>query len=132
MVNAVLIQPLPYPDAERIVSVRQTAPGLGMDRIDQSDTSYLLYREHIKVLEELGIYAITPVTLTGGEEPERVESTRMTPSVFGVLQMPPALGRACRALQCAAALVRIRHPRDRPPGRRQRIAPHRPGAATER
>ncbi|HEX7185613.1 MAG TPA: ABC transporter permease [Thermoanaerobaculia bacterium] len=93
VVNAVLIRPLPYPEPERIVAVWHTAPGLGMDRINQSDATYLLYRKHNRVLEDLGIYYRGSVALTGGQEPERVGSSGVTGSVFQVLQVPPLLGR---------------------------------------
>jgi len=44
VVNAVLIRPLPYPEPDRVVSVLQTAPGLGLEDAQLSDAIYLIYR----------------------------------------------------------------------------------------
>lgn len=93
VVNSILIEPLPYPEPERVVSVWNSAPGLGMEAFEHSDATYLLYRRLNKHLEELGIYWQGSVTLTGGEVPERVGASGATPSVFSVLRIPPLLGR---------------------------------------
>jgi putative ABC transport system permease protein len=94
VVNAVLIRPLPYPEPERVVYVQQSAPGMGLDDAQISDAIYLLYRKENKVLQDLGIYWDGAVTLTGGQEPVRVGAGGLTPSVFGILRVPPALGRS--------------------------------------
>ncbi|HWN43842.1 MAG TPA: ABC transporter permease [Thermoanaerobaculia bacterium] len=93
VVNAVLIRPLPYPEPERLVSVMHTAPGVGFDVLEHSDATYLIYRKHNKVLEDLGIFWDGSVALTGGREPERVDAAGVSPSVFGILRVPPAAGR---------------------------------------
>ena len=94
VVNAVMIRPLPYAEPERLVSVMHTAPGVGFDKLEHSEATWLLYRKHNKVLEDLGIFWDGTVALTGGPQPERVGAAGMTPSVFGILRVPPALGRA--------------------------------------
>src|SRR5215203_4774330 len=93
VINAVLIRPLPYAEPERIVWVTQTAPGMGLEEAALSDGTYLLYRNENKVLEDLGIYWQGSVTLTGGKEPERIGSARVTPSIFKVLRAQSILGR---------------------------------------
>jgi len=93
VVDAVLIRPLPYPEAERLVAVWGTAPGLKMDRISQSDGFYVLFRKENRVLAEMGIYQEGSATLTGASSPERVGVARLTASVFSVLRVPPARGR---------------------------------------
>jgi putative ABC transport system permease protein len=93
VVDAVLIRPLPYPQPERLVAVWHTAPGLNMTQFEQSDATYLLYRRHNRTLQDLGIYDYSAVTLTGGQEPERVTSAGATASLFSVLRAPAAVGR---------------------------------------
>ena len=93
VINAVLIRPLAYPEPERIVWVTQTAPGMGLEEAALSDGTYLLYRKENKVLEDLGIYWEGAVTLTGGREPERIDASRVTPSIFKVLRASAVLGR---------------------------------------
>ncbi|HEX5715498.1 MAG TPA: ABC transporter permease, partial [Thermoanaerobaculia bacterium] len=94
VVNAVMIRPLPYSEPERLVSVMHTAPGVGFDKLEHSEATWLLYRKHNKVLDDLGIFWDGTVALTGGPQPERVGAAGMSPSVFGILRVPPALGRA--------------------------------------
>ncbi len=93
VVNSVLLQPLPYPDAARIVAVQHMAPGMGMDRLGLSDGAYLVYRDNCRACEALAIYREGSVTLTGAPEPVRVADTSATASLFQVLRTPPALGR---------------------------------------
>ncbi len=93
VVNAILIRPLPYPEPERLVEVWNRAPGMHLDQFEHSEGSYLVYRRHNHVLEDLGIYGRGSVTLTGGDRPERVEASGMTASVFSVLRVRPLLGR---------------------------------------
>src|SRR5215210_184020 len=92
-VNAVLLQPLPYPEPERIMGVQHTAPGLGMETVEMSDGTFFVYRRDNRSFEDLGIYWDSSVTLTGGETPERVRASGATAGAFGVLRRPPALGR---------------------------------------
>jgi predicted permease len=93
VVNAVLLQPLPYPEPERIMAVSHTAPGLDMERLELSDGTYFVYDRDNKSLESLGIFWEGSATLAGGGEPLRVGASGTTAGVFSVLRVPPTLGR---------------------------------------
>jgi predicted permease len=93
VVNAVLIQPLPYPDSQRLVGVWHTAPGIDALQFEQANGTYLLYRRDNRVFDEIGIYREGTVNLTGGEIPEELAAAEMTASTFTVLQVPARLGR---------------------------------------
>ncbi|HJX28061.1 MAG TPA: ABC transporter permease, partial [Thermoanaerobaculia bacterium] len=93
VVNAVLLQPLPYPEPERIMGVSHTAPGLGMEQLELSDGTYFVYDRDNQSLESLGIFWEGSATLTGGEEPARVGASGTTAGVFSALRVPPAHGR---------------------------------------
>jgi predicted permease len=93
VVNSVLLQPLPYSEAGRIVSIQHTAPGLGMEQFDLSDGTYAVYRESNRSLADLGVYREGSATLTGRQEPERVGIATVTASLFPVLRVSPARGR---------------------------------------
>jgi len=98
VINAVLLRPLPYPEPERIMGVSQTAPGINAPpKFELSDGIYFVYRRDNRTLEDLGIYWRDSVTLTGGQEPERISASGATASVFTVLRVPPARGRAVQA-----------------------------------
>jgi putative ABC transport system permease protein len=96
VVDAVLIRPLPYAEADRLVALKHDSPGLGMDQLEMSDGTYVLYRKENRVLADLGIYRNEAVTLTGAGNPERLESAEATGSIFSVLRVKPALGRMIR------------------------------------
>ena len=92
--DAVLLRPLPFPAADRLVVVRHDAPGLKLgELIDMSEAVYVLYRKENRVLSDLGIYSPEEATVSGGLAPERVASATVTGSVFNVLGVPPARGR---------------------------------------
>jgi predicted permease len=93
VVNSVLLQPLPYPDPERIMAVSHVAPGLDMDDLELSDGTYFVYDRDNQSFESLGIFRDGSVTLTGGDEPERIGAADATGGFFSVLRVAPALGR---------------------------------------
>ncbi len=94
VVDAVVIRPLPYPEPDRLVGVWNDAPGINFRHFEHSTGSYVLYRRENRVLADLGIYSEGSVTLTGRQSPERLGATAATGSLFSVLRVPPALGRA--------------------------------------
>ena len=93
VVDGVLLRPLPYAEADRLVALKHDSPGLGMDQLELSDGTYALYRKENRVLADLGIYRSGAVTLAGGGGPERIQSAEATGSIFSVLRVRPALGR---------------------------------------
>jgi len=94
VVNSVLLQPLPFPDADRLVRVYHSAPGLniGMDDIGLADATYFFFRDS-GVLEDLAVYNEGAANLSGGDTPERVDSLSASHSLFATLGVPPTLGR---------------------------------------
>lgn len=94
LVDGILIEPLPYADADRLVVIWSEAPGLGVEKMELSDAVYLTYRERSSSFDEVAVWGNRARILTGGDEPVRVEAAEVTPSLFTVLQAQPALGRA--------------------------------------
>jgi predicted permease len=94
VVHAVLLEPLPFPEADRLVGVWHDAPGIGLEHIENSHATYLLYRARSRTLEELGIYSEMSVNLTGDGPPERLRAVEATAPLLTVLRVVPALGRA--------------------------------------
>ena len=97
LVHAVLLRPLPYPAAGRLVAVHHVAPGLGLVEGGLSDGTYAHYRARNRAFEEMGSWFDRVLSVTEGAEPERILTALVTPSVFEVLRARPALGRACRS-----------------------------------
>lgn len=94
VVNAVLLRPLPFPDADRLVQLWHTAEGLGIDQFEQSDASYWQYQTKVtRAFQSVGSYRSSSATLTGGQDPERVLSAQLTASMLPTLGANPAIGR---------------------------------------
>ncbi|HSE98825.1 MAG TPA: ABC transporter permease [Blastocatellia bacterium] len=94
VVNAVLLRPLPYPDAERLVSVgQQFRSGLA----GVGEPKFLFWREHSQSFEALACYSSyggAHGNLAGGNEAEFARGLRVSQDFFRVLGVYPSLGRA--------------------------------------
>jgi predicted permease len=88
VVNGVLLRPLPYPDAERIVQVEHEMPFTAV-----SEPEFVDYRNGTKRFERLAAFTTDAATLTGDGEPERVTVARVSDGFFSILKVPAALGR---------------------------------------
>jgi predicted permease len=93
LVHAIVLNPLPYPDSERLVGIWLTAPGAGIDQFLQSSGSYINYREKAESFGAIALYLETAANFTGGPEPERIPTARVTASLFPTLDILPVLGR---------------------------------------
>ena len=104
VVNAVLLQPLPYPSADRLVDLSHTLTISGITRVDQSDATFLYYARENRVFTGVGAYRVTGVNVAGlagastGGDPrsERLRAGLVSASTFGVLRATPLLGRTFR------------------------------------
>jgi putative ABC transport system permease protein len=91
VVNTVLLRPLPYGGADRVVTVWNSLTG--SDRVALSQPELMDYREGVASLEELAAYRRSHANLTGEAEPERVASGLVTANLFGALGSEPMMGR---------------------------------------
>jgi predicted permease len=94
IVNAVLIRPLPYADADRLVALHHTAPGWNIASAGMSEATYDYYRRHARLIEDVAVYNENAVNLTDGDASERVPVAMVSPGVMKVLGVRPALGHA--------------------------------------
>ena len=97
VVNAVVLQPLAYPEPGRLMYVTSQFPTLGFDEFWVSPPEYLEYAERTRAFGSLGAYTVGAANLSEGTTPERVNSVAMTASMFEVLGVRPMLGRAFTA-----------------------------------
>ena len=93
LVDGILIKPLPYPESERLVGMWHSAPGLDMERFEQSDASHYNYAELTTSFENMGMHHIVTHNLSGDGDPARLVGARSTPSLFETLGVSPRLGR---------------------------------------
>jgi len=94
VVEAVLLQGLPYPDADRLVAIRGTAPGSNLpDEFGVPDELYVQYREQATLLEDVATYGLFQSTTRTDQQVERLFGARATPSLFTTLGARTVLGR---------------------------------------
>ena len=92
VVNAVLLRPMPLPDADRLVLLlERKLPDFPSFSV--SVANYLDYRAQNRVLTDVGAYNLTDLTVTGGREAESIPGAEITASLFPVLTVEPVLGR---------------------------------------
>lgn len=95
IVHGVLLRPLPYPDAERLVVIEHDAPGLGVTGAGQAGAIDALYRSGSSTLEETGLYLVSgsAVSITDGDQPEQSTYAVATPQTLAILGARALLGR---------------------------------------
>ena len=91
VVNAVLLRPLPYHDAERLVLVQ--ALGRNGGAISTAAPDFYAFRERTSTLDFLDAYYSGAFNLTGGPEAERLQGLIVSSGFFSSLGTLPVLGR---------------------------------------
>src|SRR5947199_365431 len=109
LVNGVLIRPLPYAEASRLVEVGHTASHVDLPMTGVSLGTADYYRAHNRVFEDIGVYVEHVGTLTDLDQPERVRWAFATPSVFTVLRPAVTLGRLIRPGDYEPGVVGVVH-----------------------
>ena len=93
VVYGVLLKPLPFEAPDRLVGLWHRAPGMGLDLLNQSPSTYFTYRESGRVFEDMGLWTTWQATVTGRREPERVQVLAMTDAILPLLGTQPLQGR---------------------------------------
>ncbi len=93
VVNTVLLRPLPYKDADRLVMVWEDASRHGYPRDTPAPANYFDWLNQNQVFEGMAAIADGSFNLTGAGDPERLEGRRVSASFFLLLGVQPQLGR---------------------------------------
>jgi putative ABC transport system permease protein len=91
VVNAVLLKPLPYDEAERLVLLMEHAETFGEESV--AYLNFVDWRAQQSVFESLGVYNGGSYTLTGRGEAMQLNGAQATAEVLTALRIKPALGR---------------------------------------
>ncbi|HVL67507.1 MAG TPA: ABC transporter permease [Vicinamibacterales bacterium] len=91
--NGVLLRPLPYPDADRIVLMWLDNQREGIKEDIGSYPIYRDWREQATSFEHVGAYTPSNFTLTGADEPERILGANTTENFFAIVGLQPVMGR---------------------------------------
>jgi len=96
VVNAVLLRPLPYTDAERIAMVYHVPPQKsfpGMKIFAVSPANYLDWKSQSSAFDAMSIFHGTTMTVTGKDQPEAMPGIVVSSEFFQVFGAAPLMGR---------------------------------------
>ena len=98
IVSSVLLRPLPFPGAERIVLMSNEYPKAGVDDLNASSVGdYYDRLEAVKALEDQALFRPVDLTVDMNGTAARMHGLAVTPSFFRLVQVQPARGRAFTA-----------------------------------
>ena len=97
VINGVLLRPLPYPEADRLVTVSQTVRATNTSRDAVSPANYVDWTAQNDVFATMAASRGWQGNLTEGDAPERLRVTMVTTSLFKVFATAPILGRGLQA-----------------------------------
>src|SRR5262245_31957459 len=93
VIEGILLKPLPYPDADRLVVLDHSAPGVNLKSAGAARFLYFTYRDDARVFQDVGMWTSDTVTVTGVAEPEEVSAVIVTDGLLQMLGATPAIGR---------------------------------------
>jgi putative ABC transport system permease protein len=97
VVHALLVKPLPYANADRLVMVWEHNLPRNRMRNVVSPANYLEWKARNQSFDRMAAFAQNRVTLTGNGEPEEVPTFSVTADLFDTLGVTPMLGRGFAA-----------------------------------
>ena len=113
VVDAVLLRPLPYPDADRLVTVASSVSGTpGAGAGAAMAVAYSDYRDIGKLTDAvagIAAYSSDRYNFTDTDQPRELQVTRTTADLFPVLGVSPIVGRRFSASEMQAPLAIISH-----------------------
>ena len=92
VVDSLLLRPLPYPNASRIVRIWMTFAPRGMMEIPASEPEYLEYQQSQSFTHVAG-FSVGTLTLTGSGNPLHLAASWVTSDFFSIMGTAPFLGR---------------------------------------
>jgi len=93
LVNGILLRPLPYRDADRLIAIWNTLPGAGIDVFAQSAALHFTYEDQSSTLEAIGLWRPGGATVTGSGAARTEWGIWMTHGTLEALGVQPVMGR---------------------------------------
>lgn len=110
VVDTVLLDPLAFPEPDRLVSIRASAPGSDLPEEFRASTDfYVQYRQNAAALEDLGLFRETETTVRAERQVERLFVSFASPSLFSTLGVTPLIGRLPTEEDDAEQVVVLSH-----------------------
>ena len=93
VVRGVLLRPLNNRDEDRLLYIRQSAPGFGAENIAFSVPEIMDMGRDLRTITELGTFSQVDFTVVGLGEPRQIRSGVVDGTYFDVMGLKPVLGR---------------------------------------
>jgi predicted permease len=94
VIKPVLLEPLQFPNADRLVHIAGTAPGTDQpEEFGVPDELYFEYRQSVPAIEDAALYGTGSSTTRAEGQVDQLFVTQATPSFFTTLGAQPLLGR---------------------------------------
>ena len=103
VINSILLRPLPFPDADRLVTIYNTYPKAGVENDGSSYTNYYERRGNIAAFSSVSIYAEGAEVVGDPGSNEQMEVMRISPDFFATLGVNLAMGRTFTEEEAAVA-----------------------------
>ena len=101
VLDGVVLEPLPYPNPDRLVDLEVSPLGVDASLRGFAPEDYFIFREQGRAFQDVGLYVESDsdrdVNVTGFAEPERVHALHVTYGALSVLGVPAMLGRTFSA-----------------------------------
>jgi predicted permease len=88
-----LLRPLPYPEADRLVFSWNMYPKMGLPKASVSIPDYLDRKTQAPAVEDAALFTMRSLSLAADGEPVQLRALAVTPSFFSTLRREPFLGR---------------------------------------
>jgi putative ABC transport system permease protein len=93
VVNAVLLRPLPYKDASRLVNLNSTLTYFPEFHLGESPADFVDIKTKNQSFESMAMYQMSAMNLTGEGNPEEISAGAVSPNLFPMLGVRPLRGR---------------------------------------
>jgi putative ABC transport system permease protein len=97
VVRGVLLRPLANRDENRLIYIRQSAPGLGNENTTFSVPEIIDLRDRIKSVTQIGDFSTVGFTMIGLGEPRVIRAGVVSSAYFDVIGLRPVMGRLLNA-----------------------------------
>ena len=97
IVNTVLLRPLPYPDSERIATIRTISPLFPDFQLGESKPDFDDMESGAHALQQLAMFFEAKSNMTGAGEPEQISVAQVSTKFFPLFGVAPTLGRGLQS-----------------------------------
>ncbi|NNK48042.1 MAG: hypothetical protein HKP01_04145, partial [Gemmatimonadetes bacterium] len=95
LLDRIVLDPLPYPESDRLVRLQNQVPGVGPDAVWHLSTAqWVHFTDQATTLDEVALYVGQGANVVTPSGPERISSVRVTSSIVSLLGLTTHTGRA--------------------------------------